>query len=126
MNIWDIKDQNTLTKLTAKIFLNIEEEKIPNLPLIDFLRLTLFVEEKSLFAANLFKKLQRESKDAKIRAILENYRGSEFGIIARFCKLYPAYTLEQAADLSWVKVYNAFEEDTKINDINEAIAEVRQ
>ena len=125
LEIWDITDQNTLFELTARVFLDLKLDKIPRLPLIDFLRLAEYTNETSLMAANLFKSLSRDPKDVRIKDILMKYKGSAFGIIARFCTQFPVYTLEEAKKLSWVKIYLAFEEKTKENDIQLEISELK-
>jgi len=126
LSIWDIKDQKDLIELTANIFLGLEPESIPELPLIDFLRLTKHTEEKGAYAAKLFQSLHREPKDKRISNILAKYKGSKFDIISRFCEQFPAYTLEQAKEREWVKIYLAFEAKTKRNDIQTEINELQQ
>jgi hypothetical protein len=124
MEIWDISNNEQLVEVSARIFLGVtDQKKISNLPLIDFLRLMIHLEKVSKMAANEFKKLNRENKDPKLRNILSKYKGSDFGMIARFCKLFPIYTLEQAKNISWVICFKAFEEETKSNDIQTEINE---
>ena len=136
LDLWDVKNQEQLIVKTAKTLLKQELEtkniefdikKIPNLPLIDFLRLTLHCEERFTYAASLFKSLQRTSDDPKVQAILDDYKGSEYGIIARYCKLFPGkYTIQEAKKVSWVDVYLAFEEETKNNDIQLRISKIER
>lgn len=140
LELWDIKDNNELITKTASVFLKQEIEtkkglkiidfdikKIPNLPLIDFLRLTLYCEERFTYAAKLFKSLQRQSDDPKVQAILDDYKGSEYGIIARYCKIFPGkYTIQEAKKVSWVDVYLAFDEETKQNDIQLRISKIER
>ena len=136
LELWDVKNQEQLIIKTAKILLKQELEtkvidfdtkEIPNLPLIDFLGLTLHCEERFTYAAKLFKSLQRTSDDPKIQEILDDYKGSEYGIIARYCKLFPGkYTIQEAKKVSWVDVYLAFEEETKQNDIQLRISKIER
>ena len=122
--LWDIQYNEQLIKLAGHIFLGVTDiKKLYHLPLIDFLRLNVHLEQVSKMAANKFKELERQNNDPKIRKILAKYKGSDFGIIARFCKLFPIYTLEEAKNISWVIVYKAFEEETKSNDIQTEIQE---
>jgi len=117
LDIWDVSTEQGLYKMTAKAFLNLPETEIPELPLIDFIRLTQYTEEVSLSVGNLFKSLHREPEDIRISDILKNHPGDHFDIIARFCELFPSYTLEQAKDLSWVIIYKSFKKKTVEYDI---------
>ena len=117
LDIWDIKTTEQLYKMTAEAFLELDEKEIPKLPLIDFIRLTQYTEEIAILVAELFKKLHREPEDIRIVDILSKYKSNQFGIVARFCNMFPAYTLEQASQLSWTVIYLAFENKTIEYDI---------
>ena len=123
--VWDVSDNEQLVILTARIFLEIEDEKkISKLPLIDFLRLTSHLETISKLVANEFKKISRESEDPKIRNILSKYKGSAFDMLDRFCRLYPAYKIEEVKKMDWNTVLQAFISETKHNDIQTEINEL--
>jgi len=116
--IWGISTPEQLTENSARIFLRVANQKIVScLPLIDFLRLNIHLEKVSKTVANEFKKLSREHPDPKIRKILEKYKGSAFDMIDRFRKLYPAYKIDEIKKLSWNDFLQAFQSDTKSNDI---------
>lgn len=117
LDIWDIKTTEQLYKMTAEAFLDLDEKEIPELPLIDFIRLTQYTEEIAILVAELFKKLHREPEDIRIVDILSKYKSNQFGIVARFCSMFPAYTLEQASQLPWTVIYLAFENKTIEYDI---------
>lgn len=117
LDIWDISSEKSLYKMTVEAFLELEEKDIPELPLIDFIRLTQYTEEVSLTVGNLFKALHREPEDIRVADILSRHKGEQFDIIARFCTMFPAYTLEQAKDISWTIIYLSFKNKTTEYDI---------
>ena len=134
LKIWDIKDGHDLIQQTVdtmllntkfnRLYYKLFIRKYTNLPLIDFTRLTKEVELIAKKASDAFKTLERQPKDLKKKAIYEKYKGDKFDFIARFCEIAPAYTYDEAFDVSWVTVFQAFRRQTKQDDINEEIQEV--
>ena len=133
LKIWDIKTEadlfeqtiqtmllyNRFNKLYYKLFIR----KHINLPLIDYTRLVKEVQLIAKKAGDAFKTLEREPKDPKKKAIYAKYKGDKFDFIARFCEIAPAYTYDEAFDVSWVTVFQAFRRQVKQDDINEEIQE---
>lgn len=126
LELWDVKDGKMLTELTAKIFLKQEKEgeiidfdlkKLPNLPLIDFVRLQIHCEERVTYAANLFKSLQRKSENAQIQAIYDSISGDAYDMMSKYCELpWVKLDIKEAKKQSWVDVYMAFKRVTKDYD----------
>lgn len=133
LKIWDIKDGKALIEQAVETMLLYNRfnrfyyklfiRKNINLPLIDFTRLTKEVELIAKKAGEAFKTLEREPKDPKKKAIYAKYKGDKFDFIARFCEIAPAYTYDDAFNVSWVTVFQAFRRRTKQDDINEEIQE---
>jgi len=124
LHTWNCDNDETLIKLTAKVFLGIENEKeIQNLPLIDFVRLTIHLKDTATQAAELFKDLKRYSKDPRIKAVMMRFSGTDFGIIDRFALRMGGISHDQASETPWSIVYASFREDTTKADIEEAINE---
>lgn len=126
LDIWNVKTEQDVLNLTAKCFLGLEPKDIPNLPLIDFLRLSIHLQDTATKAAELFRSLKREPKDGRVAAILEDFQTSDFGIIDRFCQRPPYYDHEYACKIAWTIVYGCFAEDTKKYDIEEKMEEIRE
>lgn len=123
LKMWDCNDDTTLLKLTASVFLGINDDKFNELPLIDFLRLTIHLKDTAILAAEQFQSLKRESKNPKIKAIMAGFSGTEFGIIDRFCLRMGMNDHDKAAETPWSIVFMCFREDTMKSDIEEAINE---
>jgi hypothetical protein len=113
LQTWNLKDNDKLLSLTARSF-GINESKIDKYPMIDFIRLTILLQDTASKAAELFISLKRESDDKELSGVLERFNtNSDVSIIDRFvtrCK--GAYTHDSAADTSWYIVYEAFKADT--------------
>lgn len=113
LQAWNLKGNEQLLGLTARSF-GLDENNIDEYPLIDFIRLTIELQETASKAAELFMSLKREPKDKEIAGVLEKFTtASDLSIIDRFvtrCK--GAYTHDTASDISWVVVYEAFKLDT--------------
>lgn len=124
---WDLKDNDKLLKLTAKAY-GLNHEVINSYPLIDFLRLTIDLQEVAEESAKMFISLKREPKDKEIAGVLEGFSASgNLGIIDRFVtRSNGAYTHEMAAKTAWIIVYTAFLNDTIEYDKQIAINEIME
>ena len=124
---WDLSDNEKLLKLTAKAY-GLDPDFINNYPLIDFLRLTIDLQEVAEESAKLFISLKREPKDKEIAGVLEGFSTTgNLGIIDRFVtRSNGAYTHETAAKTAWIIVYNAFMNDTIEYDKQTAINEIME
>lgn len=133
--IWDVKDNNKLMELTKRIFIcnkwykkllyKIIYRNENNLPLIDFTRLIIQTEEIGTTAAKLFSNLKVISTDERVDAILKKYKGDKMDMIARFCRMFPAYTVKTAMQVSWYDIYLAFKTETKDNNIQIEISKLK-
>lgn len=124
---WDLSDNQKLLNLTAKAY-GLNPEKINSYPLIDFVRLTIDLQEVAEESAKMFMTLKRESKDSEIAGVLEEFSTTgNLGIIDRFVtRSNGAYTHETAAKTQWIIVYNAFLNDTIEYDKQIAINEIME
>ncbi|MFZ4798268.1 MAG: hypothetical protein ACOYMA_12300 [Bacteroidia bacterium] len=123
---WNIKEDSQLLPITAKAY-GLNPDKIDKYPLIDFIRLTIELQEISEKAAKMFMELKRENKDSELQSVLEGFSTSDLGLIDRFVKRCGgAYTHDTASDVSWYIVYTAFKEDTDEYDKQLAISEIME
>jgi hypothetical protein len=124
---WNIKTENDLLNVTAKCF-GLDSEKVDGYPLIDFLRLTFAAEDIALKAAEMFKKLKRETKDAEMKEILSKFTtNNPTAIFVELMKASNgAYTQEQAAELPWKLAYDIIEAQTIEYDKQNAISELQE
>ena len=124
---WNMSNHNDLLRVTAKSF-GLDAEKVDEYPLIDFLRLTFLLEETALKAADMFKKLKRETKDSEMKEILSKFTtNNPTAIFVEIMKASNgAYTQEQAAELSWKLAYDIIEAQTIEYDKQNAIMELQE
>lgn len=127
IKIWDISNNNQLIEVTKQIFLlntwykrlyyRIFVRNDENLKLIDFSRLVINTQDVGEHVAKKFESIKPLYSDERIKDIAAKYKGESSDMIARFCKLYPAYTIETAMKVGWYDVYLAFKNDTQQNNI---------
>lgn len=124
---WNIKDEQGLFRATAKAF-GLDADNVLTYPLIDFIRLTLQLNDAAVKAAEMFKKLKRENKDSKIKEILSKFTtDNPTAIFVEIMKASKgAYTQEQAAELPWKLAYDIIEAQTIEYDKQEAISELQE
>lgn len=124
---WNVKSEDDLFNITAKCF-GLDAEKIDKYPMIDFLRLSLVVDETAFQAGEMFKKLKRETKDSEMKEILSKFTtNNATAIFVEIMKASNgAYTQEAAASLSWKLAYDIIEAQTIEYDKQNAMHELQE
>ncbi len=126
-NIWDLKDSKELPDMVYNIMLKKRLIKVPlkYMPLIDFTRLIFELIEIGERVKKHFDSIKVKPKDPRISEIAKKYSGDNMDFIARFCNMFPTYTIQEALNLSWVDIFLAFKSDAKDALINREILELK-
>lgn len=140
MMLWDMKTGEQLSEYTAAFFLGLPKAKIKSLPLIDFVRLTLYAKQVADEAKEKFESIKIKNKDSRIQMILENAQSPAISIIDRFAsrnglkyrlssdrsRLERILGINKAADsYSWLDYYNYFRLDYIDADVQTKISEIK-
>lgn len=140
MMLWDMKTGEQLSDYTAAFFLGVPKYKIKSLPLIDFVRLTLYAKQIADEAKEKFESIKIHNKDSRIQMILENVQSPAISIIDRFAsrngikyrldsdrsRIERILGINKAADsYSWLDYFNYFKLDYIDADIQNKIAELK-
>ena len=124
---WNVKTKLDLYTVTCKAY-ELNVERIDKFGMIDFLRLTLSIEDLTTKAFEMFKTLKRESKDAAIKDILAKFeRSNPRAILVEIMTASNgAYTQTQAGELPWIMAYDILEQQTLQYDKEMAISELQE
>lgn len=140
MMLWDMKSGDQLSEYTAAFFLGVPKKTISSLPLIDFVRLTLYAKEVADEAKEKFESIKIHHKDSRVQMIIENSQSPAISIIDRFAernglkyrlssdvsRIERILGINKAADAyTWADYFNYFKLDYINADIQNKISDLK-